>query len=1549
MSTRQTIENGLVAALLRLWGRLVEPVPSVRDPDARQEARLLAALLLVIFAITGLAILHWTLREATSASASTLDYAVDGIALLMTLVLFGLSRTVYYRWAVRLMIAVVLFAVLILARPSPNPGDVNLLAYLMIPVLFSGLLLPLREGISAVALILAASLVFLFQYTAPARRVDWFAYLLTVSLVSYLGTAYAARLARQRRSAIAASEARLRGMLTAFPDLIFRINAEGILLDCQVEDPARLFRPPQEFLGRSVREIFPEQLAAEAEALVRESLATGQLQSLEYRLSKTGETEWYEARAVPLGAQETLVVVRDITAQKVAELAQRDSEIRYRTLFQQSPVGLWEEDLSAVRQYFDSLRAQGVGDLAAYFDEHPEAVWHCARLARVLNANQTALDLVGLRTKPETLDALFSERSIAYIREELLAFDRGDLPYVSEIAQDRTDRGTVTVIVSAGLVPGHEDTWDRVFVTTVDVTARRQAQAAEQEQRALANALSDVTAVLTGTLDLDEVLDRILTQLARVVPYQTACFMLVEDGVGTIVRNQGYETFGARQQIESLKVRVSEWPTLQTMMATRAPLLIADTEADPRWIDLEVNWHLRAFVGAPIQWGEDVAGFIMLESGQPGFFTPTHAERLQAFANQAAIAVRNAQWYHAAQLHLAEMQALQRVTLDITSQLDLNRLFEVLVADLLKLCGADAGGVYLYDQESDSLVWSVSVGDTLAPIGSRLKRGEGLSGQAWVQNRPLIVEDYQNWEGRAAAYQDYAFSAVMAVPITWQGQILGVLTAVADVKRHKFTQREAQIVGLFAQQAAIAIQNARLFASECEQRTLAEALRDGLATLNTTLDLDTVLERLLVAVERVVPYDAANIMLLERNTAYIARHRGYPSSVSPHWADHYGVLTIARPELYRAIRANHGLIVADTHTDPDWQPHDELGWVRAHLTAPIRVQERVIGLLNLESRTPQHFTATHLQRAQAFADQAAIAIQNARLYAEVRQHRDDLERVVAQRTLDLSVRNTVAETLSSSLDLVEMLNGVLRVAVDQLSVRGGAIYLLTPTRKDLELQACWGVSPSVINTVTGFSPGALPYTPQHMHIAPGSAPSSTASTPQIAAVLSVPIWRQDKIEGVITLVHDQPRAWQEGETRMLDAIGRQIGVALANARSYADAVQREAHIRAILRNAAEGLLVFDAEGQVALINPAAETLLAFYPVEQGGAAQAAVRLYSWLADQLPAGSERPVEIVLPVSGADQSALDTECEFPDCPVHHGADPSWPCWLYPGGPALQQVSQCALFGRGMHRAVQVQAAAVVSGSEAPLGTVLTLHDVSYFRELDDLKGRFVSTVSHELRTPLSTILLQVSTLLRYYEQFSEEERRTMIEEMQDQAQVLRDLIEDILELSRFDAHRSLPQKQWFDLVLTCENVLDELGPAIEGKHLTIDRSGCEGSRHVMADPAQIARVLRNLISNAVKYTPAGGTIRLRSWQRDGKIALEVSDSGIGIAPDDLPHIFDRFYRAEEAIRVASGTGLGLAISKEIAEMHGGTITVSSTPGAGSTFALLLPVTEIDIVPR
>jgi PAS domain S-box-containing protein len=208
-----------------------------------------------------------------------------------------------------------------------------------------------------------------------------------------------------------------------------------------------------------------------------------------------------------------------------------------------------------------------------------------------------------------------------------------------------------------------------------------------------------------------------------------------------------------------------------------------------------------------------------------------------------------------------------------------------------------------------------------------------------------------------------------------------------------FSEADERLLVTIAGQLATAIEKARLFEAERQQRQLAEALRDTAAALISTLNFDEVLDRVLINVERVVPSDSASVMLVEASVAHTVRRRGYSKHNGT--SDRHPVAEL--PFLRRMMETGRPLAVSDTQADPNWVDLPETRWVHSYAAAPIRSKGQVIGFLNLNSATPGFFTPAHAERLLAFADQASAAIENARLYGQIEERARELNREVIQQ------------------------------------------------------------------------------------------------------------------------------------------------------------------------------------------------------------------------------------------------------------------------------------------------------------------------------------------------------------------------------------------------------------------------------------------------------------------------------------------------------------------------------------------------------------------------
>ncbi len=347
--------------------------------------------------------------------------------------------------------------------------------------------------------------------------------------------------------------------------------------------------------------------------------------------------------------------------------------------------------------------------------------------------------------------------------------------------------------------------------------------------------------------------------------------------------------------------------------------------------------------------------------------------------------------------HTAQLEALRQVSLELTAELDLDALLRSIVSRAIELLDGTYGGLYLYQAEQDVLEWAVAVGPDLAPIGTVLRRGEGLSGKVWETGEPLIVDDYEQWEGRAAVYEDYPFRATVGVPVRWGGEFLGVLDVLADPP-HTFSLADAELLSLLAQQAAIGIENARLYEEVQHRLREMNSLLEISRNITSTLEVDEVLRRVIeAAIATLGPAEKGTLHLLdeEREELVVRASVGFsPETVAAaHFKPGEGytgwVFAHRQPVII-------GDVKADQRTKPIDLPevHDE----KSALCAPLVVRDKTIGTLTLDNVTRYGaFAPEHLDLLAIFANQAAVAIENARLYE--RAQREIAERKRVEETI----------------------------------------------------------------------------------------------------------------------------------------------------------------------------------------------------------------------------------------------------------------------------------------------------------------------------------------------------------------------------------------------------------------------------------------------------------------------------------------------------------------------------------------------------------------------
>lgn len=230
----------------------------------------------------------------------------------------------------------------------------------------------------------------------------------------------------------------------------------------------------------------------------------------------------------------------------------------------------------------------------------------------------------------------------------------------------------------------------------------------------------------------------------------------------------------------------------------------------------------------------------------------------------------------------------------------------------------------------------------------------------------------------------------------------------------------------------------------------------------------------------------------------------------------------------------------------------------------------------------------------------------------------------------------------------------------------------------------------------------------------------------------------------------------------------------------------------------------------------------------------------------------------------------------------------------------------------------------------------------KQADTLRRELVASVSHDLRTPMATLQGYIETLLLKNKSLTEKDRQHHLEIAIQHCQRLSKLVEELFELAKLDSHEAKVHNEPFNINELAYDVVQKFDLSAQGRQISIQIEHNKDLPFVNADIAMIERVIENLLDNAIRHTPEGGSIQIAFSSRNGDIAVSVSDTGYGIAEEDLPHIFDRFYQRTRIHESKAGhSGLGLAITKRILELHNRSIVVESAAGSGTTFTFFLPV--------
>jgi PAS domain S-box-containing protein len=936
----------------------------------------------------------------------------------------------------------------------------------------------------------------------------------------------------------------------------------------------------------------------------------------------------------------------------------------------------------------------------------------------------------------------------------------------------------------------------------------------------------------------------------------------------------------------------------------------------------------------PVSRGELPIGVVVLDHfNLPAAFSQEDEDLAVSLAQQAALALENASLFSAAGERAAQLQALTRVVGTLTSSLKTEELVQSLLGQLQTVLSFETATLWLQDGDVLSIADTAGFKDVETRVGIRVTVADSRLFQEMVRTQqPIAVADVRK-DDRFSSLLEPACLSWMGIPLISKSQLIGAI-ALEKKEVGYYSPADMQIAATFASQAAVALENARLFeesqgrAAELDQRSRRLALLNRLSeVLGSSLEIDTILKltgRQLIG--------ALNSSLV----SVIVAGEGGGLLLQVELPETGQTLPVALPKtaLFDHLLASQGIFTAaDVTVVPDLAPLQETFFeprgIHSLLALPLLTGLDLYGWLLVMHEEPARFSLAEIELARTMCNQSAIAIQNALLFAETRRLTGDLERRVEERTIELRHEHQNTETLlniitelSTSLDLNQVMNRTLGILNQSLHVEKTAVLLSDGKRR---YQAG---APGTTGRLEGsqYEQEIANWVVSHRSAALvgdlGSDQRWTWETPPSGSVLAVPLVIGEEVLGALLLFHSQESFFIVEQVSLIEAVARQISVALNNAELFTLIRDQAEHMgsllrdqqieasrsRAILEAVADGVLVTDEEMNITLFNASAERILGLaadivinHPLDEFSGLFGKAAL-TWM-QTIRAWSEDPA------------------------------------LYQGEAFSEQISL------DQQRVVSVHLAPVIWRSQL-LGTVSIFRDITHEVQVDRLKSEFVANVSHELRTPMTSIQGYVDIILMGAAGPISSQVSHFLTIVRRNTERLSILVNDLLDISRIEAGRVVLDLQPVNLLEIAEEVINDVQRRSreENKPMQFEVTCDEALPRVNGDPDRVRQILGNLVMNGYNYTPADGRVQVKMTGMGEDVQVDVIDSGIGIAPKDHERIFQRFYRGEDPLVLkTAGTGLGLTLSKTLVEMHQGRIWFKSTGevGEGSTFSFTLPV--------
>ena len=860
-----------------------------------------------------------------------------------------------------------------------------------------------------------------------------------------------------------------------------------------------------------------------------------------------------------------------------------------------------------------------------------------------------------------------------------------------------------------------------------------------------------------------------------------------------------------------------------------------------------------------------------------------------------------------AQKHLFEnLVALARAT---AKPLSLEATLESALNMAAALTGAEHGSIFLLDG-TGVVTHSILARDEATPAQQRdlvkhvMERG--LAGWVARHRRPALVYDTSH-DDRWVDLPDvpYTTRSAMAIPIVSGSAVSGILTLMHSAVNH-FNTEHAYLIQAAANQIMLAVRNAQMYDEQRRLATRQTTLYEALRTVGEHLDPKAIAHAAVEAVARLTDWPAVAILLPDDAATNLVV-RAVAGALSVAENQH---LSVEQGITGRAFRTAQTQYVPDVSADPDYV--DGHPAHRSELAVPLRRGERVLGILDVASDRPAAFNEDDILLAKSLAEAIALALDNARLYAEIRQY-----------AADLGALYTVARAISRSWVLENVLSEALQSALTSLGFEAGVISLVDPTDDRLYVAAEQGLPPATSNRLRQEGSEGTLCAYVHSQGQAVTVSNIEKETPMLSklereaplavnemrdlglrAYSGIPLLHKERSLGTLGLFSRQPRDLSVESQALQVAIGQQIATAVSNVRLFQAIADERSRLQALIESSRDGTILVGTDQRLLVINAPALDLLHLPGQAEDWINRPMQDALNTLRHHAPDAVRTTLNEMRRVRVGDEPPGEGEFEVPPRTIH---------WLN----------------------------LPVTADKTPLGRLFVLHDVTEERLLERMRDELIHTMVHDLRNPLTAIHGALALLDKRIADDLSPGQQQLWEIANTNTDRMLQLVNAILDINRLESQQMPMEHTLISLADLVAGVLDAQLALAADKGLYLESDVPTTLPPAWADAGLIERVLNNLVSNSVKFTPAGGEVRVtaRADTTDRpRIFVSISDTGPGIPPEVRDRLFQKFVTGQHDKR---GSGLGLAFCKMAIEAHGERIWMESTSEDGTTFTFTLPL--------